>query len=237
MTRNRRQAILTIVALCLTLLPLASSPGLDASAASCTFHGTFDGNLGSYTNAGAASVNITANAPTTPCSNNGVYLWEMVVGPASGYAQGGWLIANGHSQSIWSEYAQKSGAFYDQYYAAPGGTHTYETQIKSDPVNGFSEYFYVDGTYYNSFLLDWWQFGTGIQYFQENHSDDDHWGPDTFSSTRYCTVVSGYSCNPTSVFTVLGANNGGPTNSYECYTRLATDSFKVYDTRDNGGHC
>jgi len=141
---------------------------------------------------------------------------------------------------VWSEYSSAtcSTCFYPHFYGAPSGTHGYETTILSTPQQGtgFQEDFYKDGALVDAFSIDWGSFGNGVQFNQENHSDDIHWGTDNFTTARFCFVPSGYhTCSPTSVFSVT--HNLGPTNSYECFYSTATDAFKDYDTRDNGNHC
>jgi hypothetical protein len=92
----------------------------------------------------------------------------------------------------------------------------------------------VNGTFYTNGSLDWGQAGTGVDFNQESHSDDDYWGPDTFSAAYYCTF-SAPECTPTTAASL--SHNASPTNSYECWYRLATNAFKENDTRNNGNHC
>jgi hypothetical protein len=209
--------------------------GRPALASNCSFKQTFDGSDDRISNTCSAKVLLTNTQPDVICTTAGVSFWEMVTGPSQGYAQGGWLNDNTMgSQKMWDEWANTSGSFSDNYYAAPAGTNTYETDITTS--GGATEYFSVNGTLFDANSLNWGQAGTGVQYAQENHSDDDYWGPDTFSAAYYCTIPSGqYQCSPGTVFSV--SHNLGPTNSYECWYPLATNAFKVYDTRNNGNHC
>ncbi len=243
------RATLVIGTMCLALVPSTGLPSKVAMAATCATNDTFIGTGGGTTPMGAASGSITAQAPNFPCSTSqSTSFWVMVTGPGSSYAQGGWLIGDGQPQCtasspcVWSEYSSAScnTCFYPHFYGAPGGTHMYETDILNTPQRGtgWQEDFYKDGSLVDAFSVDWNGFGNGVQYAQENHSDDIHWGPDTFSTLRYCYVPSGnHTCTPTSSFPVPSSSNLGPSNGYHCYVRTATDAFKDYDTRDYNNHC
>lgn len=192
-------------------------------------------------------ISSNENVPVA-CSNNGVALWEMTFGPGSGsnYAQAGWLDTFGRGKHIFSQYAGLSDGepFHTFYYGAPGSSHTYTTEVVLPSGQGSAYYYaesFVDGNALDNIALNWASGGVGVQFFQENQSDDDHWLQNTFSSTRYCQYASGSGyCNPQTpsvVYGVRSSQGSYDTNRYECYYKGGTDTFHLNDTQDNGGHC
>jgi hypothetical protein len=219
------------ILLALPLMPTSAT----ALASGCAFVYDWDGTYNNYSSLGSTSAYITTYLGAS-CQPNGESSWEMVVGPGRGYSQGGWEYNNNLAQSIFMEWANMDGTFHDQYWSIPTGVHNYETEMVFS-AGKFSTDFYVDNNFYATYGVNWTTFGNQAQFSAETWSNDDHWPPDTWSSTRYCTVGGTASyCNPTSVFPVASSNQF-QTNSYSCYSRLGTDSFRTYDKRDNGNHC